>query len=82
VLYPGAAKLKVPEVVIVPPCKPLPVATDVTVPEPPDVAMLMPPAELVIAIPEPAVNVVNVKPVPLPIATCPFVGVEVKPVPP
>ena len=33
-------------------------------------------------IPEPAVNVVLVKPVPFPISICPFEGVVVRPVPP
>ena len=57
-------------------------ATLVTVPLPPEEAIVMPPDALVMVIPLPAVNVVRVKPVPLPISNCPFVGVAVKPVPP
>jgi hypothetical protein len=40
VLNVGQATLKVPLVVIVPPCNPLPVATEVTVPVPTDTASL------------------------------------------
>jgi len=40
------------------------------------------PLPLVIVIPVPAVNVVLVNPVPLPMSKAPFAGVVVKPVPP
>jgi hypothetical protein len=78
----GAAIVNVPLVVIVPPDKPLPVATEVTVPEPPEEAIVMLPAPLVTVMPEPAVRVVLVKFVPLPMSKAPLAGVEVRPVPP
>ena len=49
---------------------------------PPVAAIEMLPAPLVMLIPDPAVNVVRVKPVPLPMSIWPFVGVLVRPVPP
>ena len=49
---------------------------------PPLAAILIDPAPLVIVTPEPAVKVVRVNPVPLPISNAPFAGVEVSPVPP
>ena len=63
----------VPDVVTGPPLVVRPVvppltATLVTVPEPPDEAIVMLPAALVIVIPDPAVNVARVKPVPLPMS--------------
>ena len=81
-------KVKLPDVVTVPvKVKPLTVPvplTDVTVPDPPPpvAAMVMPPALLVMVMFEPAVRVVRVKPVPLPISNAPLAGVVVKPVPP
>ena len=51
-------------------------------PPPPVAPMVMLPAPFVIVIFEPAVKVVRVKPVPLPMSIAPFAGVEVKPVPP
>ena len=45
-------------------------------------AIVIPPAEFVIVMFAPAVNVVRVKPVPLPMSNAPLAGVEVKPVPP
>ena len=51
-------------------------------PEPPDAAIVIEPAPLVIVTFEPAVNVVLVKPVPLPMSSAPFAGVVVRPVPP
>ena len=57
--------------------------TAVTVPPPPlEAAIVMPPAELVMVMLAPAVSVVRVNPVPLPISRAPLAGVEVKPVPP
>ena len=56
--------------------------TDVIVPPVPVAAIEMPPAELVMVTPEPAVKVVRVNPVPLPISKAPFTGVVVRPVPP
>jgi hypothetical protein len=44
--------------------------------------MVIEPAPFVIVILLPAVNVVRVNPVPLPISKAPFAGVEVRPVPP
>ena len=52
--------------------------TDVT----PVFATVIAPEVLVIETPVPAVNVVRVNPVPLPISSAPFAGVEVRPVPP
>jgi hypothetical protein len=49
---------------------------------PPDDEIVIAPAVLAIVTPVPWVNVANVKPVPLPIGICPFVGVAVSPVPP
>ena len=64
---------------IMPPVK----LTLVTVPlDPPLAAMLMPPAELVMLIPDPAVNVANEYPVPFPIGSWPSVGVADSAVPP
>ena len=48
----------------------------------PDAAIVIAPAALVIETPEPAVNVVLVNPVPLPMSNAPFAGVVVSPVPP
>ena len=45
-------------------------------------ATVMMPAPFVIVIPDPAVSAARVKPVPFPMFSWPFVGVEVKPVPP
>ena len=77
--------LQVPEVIV-----PTPVKLDVTtldantVPEivPDNAVRLIVPAPFAIEIPEPADNVVLVKPLPLPISICPLVGSAVKPVPP
>ena len=82
------ASVIVPDVVIGPPDVVNPVvppdtATDVTVPVPPAVAaMLIPPAEFVIVMLDPAVNVVRVNPVPLPMSIAPLAGAVVRPVPP
>jgi hypothetical protein len=46
------------------------------------VAIVIEPLPLVTDIPVPAVNVVRVKFVPLPMSNAPFAGVEVRPVPP
>ena len=78
--------VRLPEVVTVPvsvrPCTvPVPL-TEVTVPPELDDAIVIDPAPLVIVTLEPAVNVVRVKPDPLPISNAPFAGVVVKPVPP
>ena len=51
-------------------------------PPPPVDAMVIDPEALVTVIPVPAVNVVLVKPVPLPMSNAPFAGVVVSPVPP
>ena len=51
-------------------------------PPPPEAAILIPPALLVIVMFVPAVNVVRVKPVPLPMSKAPLAGVVVSPVPP
>ena len=56
--------------------------TEVTVPPVFEDAIVMPPALLVMVTFEPAVNVVRVNPVPLPISSAPLAGVVVKPVPP
>jgi len=47
-----------------------------------EAAIVIEPAALVIVTLEPAVSVVRVKPVPLPISNAPFAGVVVRPVPP
>jgi hypothetical protein len=53
------------------------------VPPPPPVdAIVIEPAPLVMVTFDPAVSVVRVKPVPLPISSAPFAGVLVSPVPP
>lgn len=57
-------------------------ATLVTVPPGLLDAMLIPPAEFVIVMLDPAVNVVRVNPVPLPMSKAPFAGVVDNPVPP
>ena len=57
-------------------------ATLVTVPPVPVALIVIAPEAFVIVTPVPAVNVVRVKPVPLPISNAPFAGVVVKPVPP
>jgi hypothetical protein len=49
---------------------------------PPVEAIVIEPDALVIVIFEPAVNVVRVNPVPLPMSKAPFAGVDVSPVPP
>ena len=49
---------------------------------PPEAAILIPPALLVIVMFVPAVKVVRVNPVPLPMSKAPLAGVVVKPVPP
>jgi hypothetical protein len=54
----------------------------VDTPAVPEAAIDIAPEVLVIAIPVPAVNVVLVKPVPLPISKAPFAGVVINPVPP
>ena len=54
--------------------------TDVT--PVPLAAIVIEPEALVIVTPVPAVNVVRVNPVPLPISSAPFAGVVVNPVPP
>ena len=53
-----------------------------TSPPVPVALIVIEPAALVIVTPEPAVNVVRVKPVPLPMSNAPLAGVVVKPVPP
>ena len=55
--------------------------TDVTVPEL-VAAMVIEPLALVTLMPVPAVNVVRVNPVPLPMSKAPLAGVVVNPVPP
>jgi hypothetical protein len=57
-------------------------ATDVTVPPELLEAIVIAPEEFVIVTLLPAVNVVRVNPVPLPMSNAPFAGVVVKPVPP
>ena len=56
--------------------------TDVTVPPLVEAAMVIEPAPLVIVTFDPAVRVVRVNPVPLPMSIWPFDGEVVKPVPP
>jgi hypothetical protein len=51
-------------------------------PPPPEDAIVMLPLAFVMVILLPAVSVVRVNPVPLPMSSAPFDGVEVKPVPP
>ena len=70
--------VSVPDVVIGEPLNVRPVvppdaATDVTVPLPPEAAMLIVPLPFVIVMPEPAVSVALVRPLPLPISSCPLV---------
>lgn len=55
---------------------------DVTVPVPPVAAMVMLPEAFVMFMFVPAVSVVRVNPVPLPMSSAPFAGVVVRPVPP
>lgn len=78
--------VRLPELVTVPlSVMPLTVpvpATLVTVPVPPVAAIVIEPAPLVTLMPEPAVIAAAVYPVPLPIRSWPFVGVDVIPVPP
>ena len=57
-------------------------ATEVTVPLPPVAAIVIEPDAFVMLTPLPAVNVVRVNPVPLPMSSAPFAGVVVRPVPP
>ena len=62
---------------------PLAVVTDTLVTVPPPLAAIeIDPAPLVIVMPLPAVSVVRVNPVPLPMSNAPFAGVEERPVPP
>jgi hypothetical protein len=70
-----------PEPVMVVKFIPLPDATEVTVPLL-TAAMDIEPAPFVTVTPVPAVKVVRVNPVPLPISSAPFAGVVVSPVPP
>ena len=73
----------VPVAVMVPPLKPVPAVMLVTVPVPEaDAAMVIDPGAFVIVTLEPAVNVVRVNPVPLPMSSTPFAGAAVSPVPP
>lgn len=81
-------RVRLPELVTVP-VKVMPLTvpvppTEVTVPVPGVTveAIVMPPAELVTVMPEPAVSTARVNPVPLPMSNWPFVGVAVRPVPP
>ena len=70
----------VPVAVMVPPLKPVPAVMLVTAGA--DAAMVIDPGAFVIVTLEPAVNVVRVNPVPLPMSNTPFAGVVVSPVPP
>lgn len=57
-------------------------ARPMVMPLPPLAAIVMAPDVLVTVIPVPAVKVVRVNPVPLPMSRAPFAGVVVRPVPP
>ena len=91
---PPLATFSVPAIVMVPlvvigppevvsPVVPPETFTDVTVPPAEGVAeIVMPPAVLEMLTFVPAVRVLRVYPVPLPISSCPLEGVAVTPVPP